>query len=161
MSPEISQDHRAPSQSVASPEQVNHGVRRQVMGQLTYQHYIHTLVPKRRGSCTAYCHGESAFVSQTGCRPTQLHSHWNDAETTVGRPAHRDLREVAQAGTEVEQGQCGPGSDAGKGAPETKADRRGSAEPSIGPRDVPQGFSHYSRIRRWVVQQLRADRTNA
>jgi hypothetical protein len=157
MSAEVSQDYRATSQSIAGPKEVNHGIRGQMMRQLAHEHHIDALISERWGSGTPHCHGEPLFPSQTSRSPAQLQSDGSHAETAAGSPPHRDLRKVAQASAQVEQGQSGPRRDAGEGALKTKADSRGSPKPSIRPSDVAQRFGDHRRIRRGIVQQLRAD----
>jgi hypothetical protein len=104
MSPEVSQNHRAPSQSIAGLKEVDHGVRGQVMSHLTHQDHIDALVSKRRGPGAANCHGQSLLSSQTGRGPIQLQSDGDHAETAAGCPPHGDVRKVTEASTEVEQG---------------------------------------------------------
>jgi len=123
-----------------------------VVGHLTDQHQVDTLLLDRRGPGTTHHDRNFSRPSQPSRGSIQLQAQRDDADAPAATPVHCHSRQIAQAGAQVQQSERLPPRDTPQDSPEPVSDGCGAAEPTVGPRDVPQRNRHSGWISRRVVQ---------
>ena len=156
---EVGDDHRAAGEPVAGAEEPDRRIVGEMVRHLAHEHDVHRLVPERRDARRSPRRTARRRPARRRAA-TGLRSRPTGTSRMPRRAAQRDrgAGQIAQAGSEVEQGERRAGGHAASARRKPVAHRGRAAEPSVGPGDVPERRGDRHRIGRRIVEQLRARR---
>ncbi len=128
--------------------------------QLTQQYEVDPFLPYRWCTRAPDRAGNPRRVCDSGRHPAPLQADRYQPYPAARRPADGGPGKITGPGAEIEERERGARCDTGKQTATPVQHRGRPPEPTVGTRDVAQGFSHRHWIGRGIIEELYPYRTD-